>query len=98
MQVKADTGFNRNYWSFEQKGNRAVGAPKTGGGGRRNMDDEAAAPANEDDKEFTGRDVLAGKYKIIVSAGNQKDSVWVEVKDDPRLPSKMILYLLKMLH
>ena len=88
LTFKIDTGFNRNYWSFEQKGNRAVGAPKTGGGGRRNMDDEAAAPANEDDKEFTGRDVLAGKYKIIVSAGNQKDSVWVEVKDDPRLPSK----------
>jgi hypothetical protein len=53
------------------------------------MDEESgAAAANEDDKEITGRDVLAGKYKFIVSVGNQKDSVWVEVKDDPRLPSK----------
>ena len=89
LTFKIDTGFNRNYWGFEQKGKRAAGAPKTGGGGRRMMDEEsAAASASDDDKEFTGRDILAGKYKIIVSAGNQKDSVWVEVKDDPRLANK----------
>jgi hypothetical protein len=51
-------------------------------GGRR------CGGANEDDKEFTGRDVLAGKYKFVVTAGNNKDSVWIEVKDDPRLQAK----------
>jgi hypothetical protein len=91
LTFKIDTGFNRTYWGFEQKGNRAAGAPKSGGGGggRRMMDEEASAAANsEEDREITGRDVLSGKYKFIVSVGNQKDSVWVEVKDDPRLPSK----------
>ena len=90
LTFKIDTGFNRNYWGFEQKGKRAAGFPKSGGGGgRRMMDEEAsAAAANDDEKEFTGRDVLAGKYKIVVTVGNQKDSAWVEVKDDPRLPSK----------
>jgi hypothetical protein len=89
LTFKIDTGFNRNYWGFEQKGKRGAGAPKSGGGGgRRMMDDEGSAAANDDDKEFTGRDVLAGKYKVVVTVGNQKDSVWVEVKDDPRLPSK----------
>ena len=91
LTFKIDTGFNRTYWGFEQKGNRAAGAPKSGGGGggRRMMDEEASAAANSDeDREITGRDVLSGKYKFIVSVGNQKDSVWVEVKDDPRLPSK----------
>jgi hypothetical protein len=89
LTFKVDSGLNRNYWGFEQKGKRAAGAPKTGGGGRRMFDEEGGgAAANEDDKEFTGRDVLAGKYKFVVTAGNNKDSVWVEVKDDPRLPVK----------
>ena len=89
LTFKVDSGFNRNYWGFEQKGKRAAGAPKTGGGGRRGAEEEgAAATSNEDDKEFTGRDVLAGKFKIVVTANALKDSAWVEVKDDPRLPSK----------
>jgi hypothetical protein len=89
LTFKVDSGLNRNYWGFEQKGKRAAGAPKTGGGGRRMFDEEGGgAAANEDDKEFAGRDVLAGKYKLVVTAGSNKDSVWVEVKDDPRLPMK----------
>lgn len=91
LSFKVDSGFNRNSWGFEQIGKRNAGAPKTGGaGGRRFFDEEegAAVTPNDDVKDFTGRDVLAGKYKIVVSAGKQKDSVWVEVKDDPRLPQR----------
>jgi hypothetical protein len=53
------------------------------------MDEEpSAVGSNEEEKEITGRDVLAGKYKLVVTVGTYKDSVWVEVKDDPRLPNK----------
>jgi hypothetical protein len=90
LNVKLDSsGFNRSYWGFEQKGKRGAGAPKSGGGGfgRRMAEGPAdASPAEE--REFTGRDVLPGKYKVVVTAGNWKDSAMVEVSDDPRLPSK----------
>ena len=89
LSFKLDSGFNRNYWGFEQKGQRAAGAPKAGGGGFGRRMAEATADANAtEDKEFTGRDVLPGKYKIVVTAGNWKDSAMVEVADDPRLPSR----------
>ena len=88
LTFKVDTGFNRQYWGFEQKGKRGAGMPKAGGGGGgRRMRDEGA-DANDDDKEYRGRDVLAGKYKIIVSANNKKDSMWLEVKDDARVINK----------
>jgi photosystem II stability/assembly factor-like uncharacterized protein len=94
LSFKVDSGLNRNYWGFEQKGKRAAGAPKTGGGGGRRFFDEEAGPAsNEDDKEFTGREVIAGKYKLVVTAGANTDSVWVEVKDDPRLSNRTELLL-----
>jgi hypothetical protein len=89
LSFKVDSGLNRNYWGFEQKGKRAAGAPKTGGGGgRRFFDEEGGAASNDDDKEFTGREVLAGKYKLVVTAGSNVDSVWVEVKDDPRVSNR----------
>jgi hypothetical protein len=88
LSFKVDSGFNRNYWGYEQKGKRGAGAPKTGGGGRRMMDEEGEAGAgNADDKEFSGRDVLPGKYKIVVIANDKKDSAWVEVKSDSRIAS-----------
>jgi hypothetical protein len=94
LSFKVDSGLNRNYWGFEQKGKRAAGAPKTGGGGgRRFFDEEGGAASNEDDKEFTGREVIAGKYKLVVTAGANTDSVWVEVKDDPRLSNRTELLL-----
>ena len=49
--------------------------------------------AMKDDKEFTGREVVAGKYKLVVTAGANTDSVWVEVKDDPRLSNRTALLL-----
>ena len=33
-----------------------------------------------------GIDVLAGKYKVVFSAGDAKDSSFIEIKDDPRVP------------
>lgn len=86
LDFKLDSGFNRNYWGFEQKGKRAAGAPKTGGGGGRRMAAETSEGTAAEPREFTGRDVLPGKYKIVVSANKVKDSVWVEVQADARLP------------
>ena len=89
LSFNIETGFNRNYWGFEQKGKRGAGAPKTGGGGGgRRMAEATAESAVPEEREFTGRDVLPGKYKVVVTAGNWKDSAMVEVSDDARLPSK----------
>ena len=43
---------------------------------------------NNEDREYRGRAVLAGKYKVIVTANNKKDSIWLEVKDDERVTNK----------
>jgi hypothetical protein len=90
LNVKLDsTGLNRSYWGFEQKGKRGAGAPKSGGGGfGRRMAEGAADASPAEEREFTGREVLPGKYKVVVTAGTWKDSAMVEVADDPRLPSK----------
>ncbi len=90
LNVKLDSsGLNRSYWGFEQKGKRGAGAPKSGGGGfGRRMAEGTADASPAEEREFTGRDVLPGKYKVVVTAGNWKDSAMVEVADDPRLPSK----------
>jgi hypothetical protein len=87
LTFKVDSGFNRQYWGFEQKGKRAAGMPKSGASGRRMMEEAPAADPDEE-KEFKGRDVLAGKYKVVVTANNQKDSTWIEVKDDARLSDR----------
>ena len=89
LSFKLDSGFNRNYWGFEQKGKRAAGAPKAGGGGfGRRMAEEAPDAGAAEDKEFTGREVLAGQYKVVVTVGAWKDSAMVQVADDARLPNK----------
>jgi hypothetical protein len=89
LNFKLDTGFNRNYWGFEQKGKRAAGAPKNAGGGfGRRMAEEAPEAAAAEEREFTGREVLPGTYKVVVTAGAWKDSAMVQVSDDPRVPSK----------
>jgi hypothetical protein len=89
LSFKLDSGFNRNYWGFEQKGKRAAGAPKNGGGGfGRRMAEEPTEAAPAEEKEFTGREVLPGTYKVVVTAGAWKDSAMVQVADDPRVPSK----------
>ena len=87
LTFKVDSGFNRQYWGFEQKGKRGAGMPKTGGGGRRMME-EAPSTEPTEDREIKGRDVLAGKYKVVVTANHQKDSMWIEVKSDSRLADR----------
>ena len=95
LSFTVDTGFNRQYWGYEQKGTRGAGMPKLGGaggfggrggggGGRR-----GGGGAGEEEREYRGRDVLPGKYKVVVTANNKKDSAWIEVKDDSRTTSRI---------
>ena len=90
LSFKVDSGLTKNYWGYEQKGKRGAGMPKMGGGGgfggRRMM--MAPPTGNDEDREYRGRAVLAGKYKLIVTANNKKDSIWLEVKDDVRVTNK----------
>jgi len=91
LTFRVDSGLTKNYWGYEQKGKRGAGMPKMGGasgfgGGRRMMMGPQAE--NNEDREYRGRAVLAGKYKVIVTANNKKDSIWLEVKDDVRVTNK----------
>ena len=91
LTFRVDSGLTKNYWGYEQKGKRGAGMPKMGGaggfgGGRRMMMGPQAE--NNEDREYRGRAVLAGKYKVIVTANNKKDSIWLEVKDDERVTNK----------
>jgi photosystem II stability/assembly factor-like uncharacterized protein len=79
ISLKLDTGLNKTYWSYDQKGSRGAGAPKLG------ANKSAEEEAGTEDIDYRGRDVLAGKYKIVVTAGKSKDSIWVNVLDDARL-------------
>jgi photosystem II stability/assembly factor-like uncharacterized protein len=90
LTFKVDSGFNRQYWGFEQKGKRAAGMSKVGGGGRRRMVEEAPADP-EEEREYRGRAVLPGKYKVVVTANKQKDSMWIEVKGDERLADRTLV-------
>jgi len=90
LTFKVDSGFNRQYWGFEQKGKRTAGMPKVGGGGRRRMVEEAPADP-EEEREYRGRAVLPGKYKVVVTANMQKDSMWIEVKADDRLADRTLV-------
>jgi hypothetical protein len=69
LKWKADSGYNRNYWGFEQKGFRRPGSPKP----RPN------AP------EPGGLDVFPGTYKVVMDLAGVKDSTMVTVVGDPRL-------------
>jgi photosystem II stability/assembly factor-like uncharacterized protein len=64
-----DSGFNREYWGMEEKGYRQPGSPKPRPG----------AP------EPGGFEVLPGTYKVVISVGRDKDSTFINVKDDPRI-------------
>lgn len=90
LSFKVDSGLTKSYWGYEQKGKRGAGMPKLGVagglGGRRMMMGPQAE--NNEDKEYRGRAVLAGKYKVIVTANNKKDSIWLEVKEDVRVTNK----------
>lgn len=69
LKWKADTGFNRQWWSMEERGVRNPGSPKPRPG----------AP------EPFGMQVLPGTYKIVLTGGGTSDSTMVTIKDDPRV-------------
>lgn len=64
-----DTGMSRIYWDMRHDGVRFPS--------RQEVRPDADLPG--------GMDVLPGKYKIVVSIGNNKDSTFINVKADPRL-------------
>jgi hypothetical protein len=69
LKWKADSGLNRQWWGLEEKGFREPGSK---------------APRSED-PEPAGLQVFPGKYKMVLSYGKDSDSVYVTIKDDPRL-------------
>lgn len=71
LQHKPDSsGYQVVIWNMTEKGIRNPGTPKP----KKNAPDG------------NGIDVLAGKYKVVFSAGDAKDSSFIEIKDDPRVP------------
>jgi hypothetical protein len=68
MQIKADTGFNRNYWGFETKGLRRLGSPKP----------KASSPEPLGDMP-----VFPGTYKMVISLGKEADSTMIVVQSAP---------------
>ena len=69
LKWNVDTGFNRQYWSLEEKGFRQPGSAKS--------QPEAPEPG--------GFQVLPGIYKLVVMYARSSDSTFITVKDDPRL-------------
>lgn len=68
VKLKADTGFNRNYWGFETRGIRQPGSSK---------------PKPSSPEPIGGMPVFPGKYKLVLSLGKEADSTFVIVKADP---------------
>ena len=81
MKVKADSGFNRNYWGFEAKGIRQPGSPKPKG----------------NSPEPGGLSVYPGIYKLVISLGKETDSTLITVNADPNVPNNKEIYDAKML-
>jgi len=78
QKVKADTGFNRNYWRFETKGIRQPGSPKP-------------KPNTPEPVNF-GMPVFPGTYKLVVTVGKETDSTMLVVKGDPNVPDNKEVY------
>ena len=68
--VKPTGGLQKLYWGLNEDGVR--------GPSRREPQKDDDAPG--------GASVLPGKYKCVVTYKMQKDSTWVEVNPDPRIP------------
>jgi photosystem II stability/assembly factor-like uncharacterized protein len=82
VKVKADTGFNRNYWRFETKGIRQPGVAKP----------KADAPESVN----FGLPVYPGTYKLVISFGKAADSTMLTVNPDPYIPNDKEVYDAKM--
>ena len=63
-----DTGMNKVFWFLNKKGVRQA----------------SWEDVRPDADEPNGSTVLPGRYKVVVSYQNEKDSTWVAVKLDPR--------------
>jgi photosystem II stability/assembly factor-like uncharacterized protein len=72
LRWTVDSGFNRQYWGFEEKGVRQPGSPKP----------QPGSP------EPGGFQVLPGTYKLVITYARASDSTYVTVKDDPRLGNR----------
>lgn len=82
-KVKADTGFNRNAWSYETKGIRQPGSPKPRANGPE--------PVN------FGMPAYPGTYKLVMSMGKESDSAILVVNADPNVPNDKAVYDAKKL-
>lgn len=66
---KTQPGFNRSHWGMQGAGHRNPGSPKP----------KPGAP------DPGGLPVMPGRYKVVMEHESNRDSVWLTVKDDPRL-------------
>ena len=70
LQHKPDSvGYQAVMWNMTEKGVRYPNAPKP----KKNAPDG------------NGLEALAGKYKVVFTCGDAKDSTMIEIKDDPRV-------------
>ncbi len=70
LQPELKDGYNTVYWGLDQKG---VRGPSRSEGGRWQ------------DREPGGVNAVPGKYKVVITSGENKDSSYVYVKADPRI-------------
>ncbi len=68
LKWSIDSGFNRKYWRMDEKGTRAP----------------ASVKPKPNAEEPGGDAVLPGRYKIVITVNNERDSAYVNVKADPR--------------
>ncbi len=80
IKVKADSGFNRQYWGYEMKGIRKPGAPKPKKG----------------EEEPAGMQVFPGRYKLVVEIDKESDSTMLQILPDPATGAGKNLYDAKM--
>ncbi len=77
MLVKADTGFNRNYWGFDMKGIRQPGSAK---------------PTLRSPEPGGGMPVFPGAYKMVFALGKEMDSIMLLVKSGPGVVMSKQIY------
>jgi hypothetical protein len=71
LKYKAEPGINRVTWGLDKKGIRYPGRTFSG----RGMGTRQEEPG--------GFMAMPGKYKVIITCGDQKDSTWINVKLNP---------------
>jgi photosystem II stability/assembly factor-like uncharacterized protein len=77
LRWAVDSGYNKSYWGMEEKGFRQPGSPKP----------QVGAP------EPFGFQVLPDTYKIVIQYDKTFDSIFITVKDDPRLGNRNAIKL-----